>query len=133
MLGVGLILFYFALAALAAAVILQPDRYVVRRVREIDAGAGRIFARATDPARWSALGRATLVESEPNRRIAFRLGAGASVATIALSQEGRETRVEVAVSGRNTLVDKATHLLGRREKILGPKIDKALADLSASV
>ncbi|WP_330083382.1 hypothetical protein [Methylocystis iwaonis] len=134
MLGVGLVLLYFALALLAAAIILQSDRYMVRRSIAIDAGTHKLFNLASDPARWSALGAAAVIESRPDALVVLQLDLGRteSVATVGLHPEGGQTFVDCMIAGRNTFADKIRNLLGSREKTLGPKIEQALADLAAS-
>lgn len=134
MVGVALVLLYFLLAALAAVIILQSDRYAVRRMTAVDAQAHDVFARVADPASWAPLGAATVVEAEPDARVVLRLvSEGAeSFATVALAPEGAGTVVDCIVAGRNGLIDKARNLFGHREKTLGPKIEKALAGLAAS-
>jgi hypothetical protein len=134
MAGVALVLLYFALAALAAALIMQPDRYAVRRRASVAADARRVFARAADPAAWTSLGAAALVEAEPGARVVLKLmnGGAESLATVSLVSEGAQTRVDCEVAGRNGLLDKARNLLGFREKTLGPKIEQALAGLAAN-
>ncbi len=133
MVGFGLVLLYFALAALAAALIMQSDRYAVRRTTSVAADARRVFARAADPASWAPLGAASVVEAEPDARVVLKLldGGAESHATVSLIPEGARTLVECVVAGRNGLVDKARNLFGFREKTLGPKIEQALAGLAA--
>jgi hypothetical protein len=135
MVGVALVLLYFLLALLAAALIMQSDRYAVRRTAAIAGKASRVFALAADPASWAPLGAVSVVETEPNARVVLRLvnGGGAeSHATIALAPEGAQTRVDCVVAGRNGLIDKARDFFGFREKTWGPKIEQALAGLAAS-
>lgn len=134
MMGVALVLLYFALAIFAAAIILQSDRFAVRRSATIGAEASSLFDRLSDPARWASLGAASVVESRPNELVVLRLVSGKteSLATVELQPEGNETLVDCVVTGRNSLADKARNLLASREKVLGPKIEKALADLGAS-
>ncbi len=134
MVGVALVLLYFALAALAAVLIMQPDRYAVRRTASVHADPRRVFARAADPAAWAPLGAASVVEAEPGARVVLKLldGGAESHATVSFSPEGAQTLVDCEVAGRNGLVDKARNLLGFREKTLGPKIEKALAGLAAN-
>lgn len=131
MLGVGLVLLYFLLALLAAALIMQPDRYAVGRSVAIDAPADRVFALARDPAHWAPIGAASVVESSLGERILLRIGPE-SLATVSLRPDGARTIVDCVVTGRNSLLDKATAFVGHREKTLGPKIEKALASLGAS-
>lgn len=134
MVGVALVLLYFLLAALAAVIIMQSDRYAVRRTTAVDAHPQAVFARGADPAFWATLGAATVLEAEPDARIVLRLvsDGAESFATVALAPEEGRTVVDCVVSGRNSLVEKARDLLGHREKTLGPKIEKALAGLAAS-
>jgi hypothetical protein len=134
MIGVGLVLLYFGLALAAAAIILQSDRYAVKRSAMIDASAHKLFELASDTARWASLGAASVVESRPDEFVALRLvlGSSESVATIELRPEGGKTVVDCVVAGRNTIGDKAVNLLSSREQSIGPKIDRALADLAAS-
>jgi hypothetical protein len=134
MIGVGLVLLYFGMAAAAAAIILQSDRYVVKRSATIAADARRLFALVSDPARWVELGAATVVESAPHERVVLRLEAGKaeSFLIFGLKPESGRTVVDGVLSGRNSLADKARNLVSGREKTLGPKIEKALADLAAS-
>jgi hypothetical protein len=96
--------------------------------------ARRVFARAADPAAWTSLGAAALVEAEPGARVVLKLmnGGAESLATVSLVSEGAQTRVDCEVAGRNGLLDKARNLLGFREKTLGPKIEQALAGLAAN-
>jgi len=141
MLGVGLVLLYFGLAALAAAIVMQSDRYVVRRSATVDADAKKLFARINDPgvwAPWGGKGRAEIVESRPDELAVLRLEAGnlgkaETFVSFALRPEGGKTIVECSMSGRNSYVDKARNIFWAREKTLGPRIEKALADLAASV
>jgi hypothetical protein len=134
MMGVGLVLLYFGLAIVAAAIIMQSDRYVVTRTATIAVDAHRLFALASDPARWAALGEATIVESRPNERVVLRLADGKSESLLAfgLKPDGAGTIVESVLSGRNGVVDKVKNLFGGRDKTFGPKMEKALADLAAS-
>jgi hypothetical protein len=134
MIGVGLVLLYFLLALGAAALILQSDRYAVGRSAMVDADVSRVFALARDPAHWAPLGAASVVESALEERVVLRIpGEGAeSLATILLRPDGGRTIVDCVVTGRNSLIDKARNFFGFREKTLGPKIEKALAGLSAS-
>ncbi|GLI91536.1 hypothetical protein [Methylocystis echinoides] len=131
MFGVGLVLLYFLLALVAAALIMQPDQYAVSRSAGINADVARVFALARDPAHWAPLGAASVVESSLDERIVLRLGP-TTLATVFLRPEGAGTVVECVVTGRNSLVDKARAFLGHREKTLGPKMEKALAGLAAS-
>jgi hypothetical protein len=131
MFGVGLVLLYFLLALVAAALIMQPDQYAVSRSVGINADVARVFALARDPAHWAPLGAASVVESSLEERIVLRLGP-TTLATVFLRPEGAGTVVECVVTGRNSLVDKARAFLGHREKTLGPKMEKALAGLAAS-
>lgn len=131
MLGVGLVLLYFLLALLAAALIMQPDRFAVGRSVAIDAPADRVFALARDPAHWTPIGAASVVESSLGERILLRIGPE-SLATVSLRPDGARTIVDCVVTGRNSLLDKARAFVGHREKTLGPKIEKALASLGAS-
>lgn len=134
MMGVGLVLLYFLLALLAAALVLQPDRYAVRRSAVVDADVARVFALARDPAHWAPLGAASVVESLPDERIVLRVAANGadSLAIVTLRRDGARTNVDCEVAGSNGLFDKARGLFGLREKTLGPKIEKALAGLAAS-
>jgi hypothetical protein len=131
MFGVGLVLLYFLLALVAAALIMQPDQYAVSRSVGINADVARVFALARDPAHWAPLGAASVAESSLEERIVLRLGP-TTLATVFLRPEGAGTVVECVVTGRNSLVDKARAFLGHREKTLGPKMEKALAGLAAS-
>lgn len=131
MFGVGLVLLYFLLALVAAALIMQPDQYAVSRSVGINADVARVFALARDPAHWAPLGAASVVESSLDERIVLRLGP-TTLATVFLRPEGAGTVVECVITGRNSLVDKARAFLGHREKTLGPKMEKALAGLAAS-
>ncbi|MCC3246337.1 hypothetical protein LG047_13580 [Methylocystis sp. WRRC1] len=138
--GVGLVLLYFGMAILAAALVLQQDRYVVRRSAKIGADARRIFRRINEAdvlSAWAGEGEATIVESRPDELLVLRLDSGRpakseSFVTFALRPEGAATVVDCALSGRNSYADKAKNLFGGREKALGPKVEKALADLAAS-
>jgi hypothetical protein len=132
--GFALVLSYFALAAAAAAIVMQSDRYLVERSAIIDADARKIFGLVSDPRRWSDMGEATVVESKPNELVVMRVAKGEeeSFLTFGLRGEGAETLVECVISGRNSLLDKARNLIAGREKTLGPKIEKALAELAAS-
>jgi hypothetical protein len=134
MLGVGLVLLYFLLALVAAALIMQSDRYAVGRSAPVEADVSRVFALARDPAHWAPLGAASVVESALEDRVVLRVlcGGEESLATISLRPDGGRTIVDCVVTGRNSLVDKARNFFGFREKTMGPKIDKALAGLSAS-
>lgn len=136
MMGAALVLLYFGMAILAAAVLMQSDRYVVRRSASVDADARKIFALIGDAGIWADEGRATVVESRPNELAVLRIDAEKprkteSFVTFALKPEGRRTIVECAMSGRNSLFDKARNIIGGREKALGPKIEKALARIAA--
>ncbi|MGJ0510364.1 MAG: hypothetical protein ACR652_25235 [Methylocystis sp.] len=134
MFGVGLVLLYFVLALLAAALIMQPDSYAVGRSATIAADVPRVFAMARDPAHWAPLGAASVVDSTLDERIMLRVvcGPAESLATVSLRPEGARTLVDCVVTGRNSLVDKVRNFFGLREKTLGPKIERALAGLSAS-
>ena len=55
MTGVLLVLLYFGLAALAAVIILQPDRFVVTRSRTIAAPQRTLFALVNDLHRFEVL------------------------------------------------------------------------------
>ncbi|MGJ0394596.1 MAG: hypothetical protein ACR650_17940 [Methylocystis sp.] len=135
MMGVGLVLLYFGLAVLAAAIIMQSDRYAVRRSIAVGAEAHRLFALVSDPTRWSAFGAASVIERRPDELVILRLDSGGkeSLATVGLRREGAQTAIDCVVAGRNTLVDKIRNILGGPEKSVGPKIEKTLADLAASV
>ncbi len=134
MMGVGLVLLYFALAALAAAIIMQSDRYAVRRSIAVGGEAHKLFALVSDPARWSALGAASVIERRPDELVVLRLDSGGkeSLATVGLRREEKQTLIDCVVAGRNTLADKVRNIFGGREKSLGPKIEKTLADFAAS-
>lgn len=54
MTGVVLVLIYFAMAALAAVIVMQPDRFVVSRSAMIDAPPGKVFGEINDLRRWEA-------------------------------------------------------------------------------
>jgi hypothetical protein len=134
MTGVGLVLLYFAMAGVAAAIIMQSDRYVVQRSTTIAADARKLYALVSDPSRWASFGAATVVESAPNERVVLRIDGGKyeSFLALGLKPEGGCTVVETVLTGHNSLADKARNLFSGRDKSLGPKIEKALADLAAS-
>jgi hypothetical protein len=134
MIGMGMVLLYFAMAAAAAAIILQSDQYVVRRSATIAADARRLFTLVSDPARWTRLGPATVVESAPDERVVLRLDSGKAERFLifGLKREGGATLVDGIMTGRNSLADKVRNLFSGRDKALGPEIEKALADLAAS-
>jgi hypothetical protein len=134
MTGMGLVLLYFAMAGVAAAIIMQSDRYVVQRSTTIAADARKLHALVSDPARWATFGAATVVESAPNERVVLRIDSGKyeSFLALGLKPEGGGTVVETVLTGHNSLADKARNLFSGRDKSLGPKIEKALADLAAS-
>jgi len=54
MTGVLLVLLYFAIAALGAFIVLQPDRFVVSRSAVIDAPPSRLYPEIAELRRWEA-------------------------------------------------------------------------------
>jgi hypothetical protein len=54
MTGFLLVILYFAMAAVAAVIIMQPDRFVVTRAAVIDAPPERVFGHINDLRKWEA-------------------------------------------------------------------------------
>jgi len=78
--GVLLVLLYFAAALIAAAVLLQPDRFIVRRTAVIDAAPEQVFRQINDLHNWA--GWSPWASLDPAARIDYfgaACGAGASV------------------------------------------------------
>ena len=81
MTGVLLVLLYFGLAALAAVIILQPDRFVVTRSRTIAAPQRTLFALVNDLHRFESWSPWADFNSKDDKSFdGPRAGEGASLA-----------------------------------------------------
>jgi carbon monoxide dehydrogenase subunit G len=97
MIGVLLVLIYFGMALLAAAVLLQPDRFTVSRSLVVAAPPAEVFSRINELRNWEAWSPWAKLDPDAERNYEGpQAGAGASVAW-----SGGET----AGVGRMTIVE----------------------------
>ena len=80
MAGFLLVILYFAMAALAAAIVMQPNNFVVARSAVIDAPPDEVFSHINDLHKWRAWSPwARLDPNATNRFEGPEAGAGASL------------------------------------------------------
>jgi hypothetical protein len=170
MMGVILVLVYFGMAALAALILLQPDRFSVTRARVISAPAQQIFGYIDDLHNWRAwspwtrrdpgadiryagpaagegaslewsgdeklgAGRMAIIESRPFESVRLKLdmrkpfAASRDMFFLLTPEEDGRTKVVWTLTGRNTLLSKATGLFPRRDRIVGGQLERGLVHL----
>ncbi|ARN81974.1 SRPBCC family protein [Methylocystis bryophila] len=103
MTGVLLVLLYFGLAALAAFVILQPDRFVVARSRTIPASPHTLFGLVNDLHRFESW--SPWADFEPAANKAFEGPAAGEGASLAWSGDKRVGKVTIVSSRPNESVE----------------------------
>ena len=108
------------------------DPAMTRSFEGPGAGVGAVYQYAGD--RKVGKGRLTLIESQPNRRVAIRaefLEPFVATNLIELTLEPRAEGVAVtwAMSGNNTFIFKAFSLLVNVDRMVGGEFERGLADL----
>lgn len=79
-------------------------------------------------------GKATIIESQPNKLIRFKMEffkpmAGVSDAWFTFQGQGNHTEVTWAMTGKNNFIAKAFCLFMNMDKMIGGQFEKGLADL----
>ena len=102
MTGVLLVLLYFGLAALAAVVILQPDRFVVTRTRTIAAAPRTLFGYVNDLRRFESW--SPWADLDPSASKAFEGPQSGEGASMAWSGDKRVGKITIVSSTPNESV-----------------------------
>ena len=99
MTGVFLVLLYFFLAAVAALVILQPERFLVQRSTVINAPPKKIFAIINDLKKWKDW--SPWAESDATAQISY------SKNTVGVGAKIQWSQSKKAGTGSMTLIESA--------------------------
>jgi hypothetical protein len=105
MTGVFLVLLYFFLAAVAALVILQPERFLVQRSTVINAPPKKIFAIINDLKKWKDW--SPWAESDATAQISY------SKNTVGVGAKIQWSQSKKAGTGSMTLIESAPYQLIR--------------------